>query len=502
MFKKRWGTFIIITVAICALCYWYQGFRSPEGMLSAQPDEDDSSRGQGTVQAAVSFPGAETTLYQMDLYLEIETQTLYGKTVLTTINTSGQVLDELWFTCYPNAFKSPGNTPAPSNAYYEGFDPGWLKIDHITVNQQQVEFFEEGISLQVLLPADLMPGEKVTVEMQWKEKIPHLAYRYGCKDGTYMLGNFYPVLNLRDSEGWHNTYNCDFGDPFCFSCATYLVRINIPDNHQLAFTGSTVASFTEDDGREVHLVQAENVRDFCLVVLCGYQKYSQSGGQVTVHCYTPWESRGGVEQIAAQSTDILQFYSCRWGSYPYPDFKVVFVPMEGFHGMEYSGLIFMRQDYIKPLAYQADERGMFILAHEIAHQWWYGMVGNDQTREPWLDEGLANWSAYQYLNYSGSGVTVSGSSYQPDGNLACELGEIVSRQEYYRKAYNGGEAFWFGLEEQLGTEAVDKVLRRYLAEYRFKMATTSDLKEVIKKEAHQDMSSYFDRWFEGDNTKR
>lgn len=499
MFRKRWGTVIIITAAICALCYWYQGFHSPEGMLSAQPDQDTGADEREIVTSTGSFPNPETTLYQMGLYLDIETQTLYGKTVLNAVNTSGQVLNELWFTCYPNVFNSQNTTPAPSNAYYNGFDPGWLRIHSIMVNQQQVEYFEEGLSLQVLLPADVLPGETLSVEMQWEEKIPHLAYRYGCKDGTYMLGNFYPVLNLLDSDGWHNSYNCNFGDPFCFPCATYLVRINIPENRQLAFTGNIIASNTEDDGREVHLIQAENVRDFCLAVLCGYQEVKQSSGQVLVHCYAPWGGQGTAEEIAQQSAEILNYYSCRWGSYPYKDFKIVFVPMEGFHGMEYSGLIFIRQEYIDPVLSQ--DRGKFILAHEIAHQWWYGMVGNDQVREPWLDEGLANWSAYQYLNYNQSGAYSSADKYQPDGKLAQELGEINSRQEYYQTAYNGGEAFWFGLEEQLGKDTVDKVLRRYLAEYRFKMATTGDVKEVIKKEAHQDMSSYFDRWFENSDTK-
>jgi len=79
--------------------------------------------------------------------------------------------------------------------------------------------------------------------------------------------------------------------------------------------------------------------------------------------------------------------------------------------------------------------------------------------------------------------------------LGKELRDMYSSQEYYRTAYAGGEAFWFGLEDQLGHDAVIKVLRRYLAEYKNRIATTHDLLDIIKLEAHKDMSKYINKWF-------
>jgi aminopeptidase N len=70
-----------------------------------------------------------------------------------------------------------------------------------------------------------------------------------------------------------------------------------------------------------------------------------------------------------------------------------------------------------------------------------------------------------------------------------------SNREYYRTAYEGGEAFWYGLEQELGEEMVIKVLRSYLAEYKFKIACSRDLLAIIEKEAHKDMDYYFDKWF-------
>jgi aminopeptidase N len=85
--------------------------------------------------------------------------------------------------------------------------------------------------------------------------------------------------------------------------------------------------------------------------------------------------------------------------------------------------------------------------------------------------------------------------YKEGMNLGKELREMYSRQEYYNTAYTGGEAFWFGLEKELGHETVIKVLRRYLVNYKHKIATTQDLIDIIELEANQDMSGYIYKWF-------
>jgi aminopeptidase N len=211
-----------------------------------------------------------------------------------------------------------------------------------------------------------------------------------------------------------------------------------------------------------------------------------------IKCYAPSNNIDIPSQIIGQSGKILNYYSDTLGSYPYPDFKVAFVPMKGFHGMEYSGLIFLREEFLNP-NYDKQKRE-FILAHEIAHQWCYAMVGNDQLREPWLDEGLANWLANKYLQKYGD-YSQPDINYQQGVKLSKQLKEMRSNREYYRTAYEGGEAFWYGLEQELGEETVINVLRSYLAEYRYKIASSQDLLAIIEKEAHKDMDYYFNKWF-------
>lgn len=483
--KRKFFFSIIVIGVICAAYFIYPAQHSEKLTMATFSLEDESPPSM--------FPEPGQTLYQMGLYLDINTRTLYGSTILDTVNTTGKPLDELWFTLYPNAFRYQKGTPAPLNAYYAGFDAGWLEINGCKVNGQEVEYILDGVSLKVVLPHDILPSRDINVEMQWQSRVPKVAYRYGVNDGVYMLGNFYPILDVFSEEGWHISYNSLFGDPFCFNCADYLVRLNIPETYQMVSTGSNIQAVAEDNGRVSYLIEAKNVRDFCLAVMYDYNELIQEIKQVTIKCYVPGNNTDMARDILQESGDILNHYSCTLGSYPYPEFKVVFVPMKGFHGMEYSGLIFLREEFLAKGSDQ--ERGLFILAHEIAHQWWYCMVGNDQLKEPWLDEGLANWSAYKYLEkYKGKSPPPA-ANLKGGINLAREMCDIYSTREYYLTAYTGGEAFWFGLEKELGEETVTRVLRRYLADFRFRTATTKDLLNIIEEEAHQEMDYYFDLWF-------
>jgi hypothetical protein len=210
--------------------YFNAGRNAERPVFLANTDKD----GAGPV-----FPAPDKTRYQMQLYLDAGSRTLYGKTVLTTQNTSARELSELWFTSYPNCFKDSGTTPAPPEAYFAGFNQGWLQVNNCKINGSAVQINEKGACLQVKPSRPLSPGEAINIEMEWQEKIPRLKYRYGSDDTVYMLGNFYPALNVLSQEGWHNSYNSVFGDPFCFHSADYAVTLNVPGEYRIALPAAS-----------------------------------------------------------------------------------------------------------------------------------------------------------------------------------------------------------------------------------------------------------------------
>ncbi len=479
-----WCTFLIGFVCAGFVLYGHRIINS----AMEPPSSNQAS-------ASSVFPSPDQTAYLMRLYLDPATRTIYGETILTTSNTSEQALSELWFTVYPNAFGQPSDTPAPPEAYYSGFNPGWLELEKVEINGHKADYARQGVSLQVWLPHDFMPGSKLEVTMKWKTRVPRVAYRFGTRDGVYMLGNFYPVLNVYDYYGWHNSYNSVFGDPFCFHSADYLVELNIPEYYSMVSSGQSSAPIIEDNGRQTFVIRAQNARDFSLALMYDYSELQKTINKTSLRCYAPKGNEDTCNAVLEQSGLMMNYYNCTLGTYPYSEFKVVFVPMKGFHGMEYSGMIFLSQDFLD--GSWPSQKSEFVLAHEIAHQWWYGMVGNDQVKEPWLDEGLANWCAYKYLNEVRN-ISLPAQTAREGVNLGRELCEMYSRQDYYMTAYTGGEAFWFGLEKELGENEVKDVLRRYLAEYRYKIASSHDLLKIIRQEAHKDMEKYFYQWFQVD----
>lgn len=469
MNKNRFYLIAILVGVICAAYFVYAG------------QKDDCPVASTNGQISYQFPNPELTTYNMGLYLDINTRTLYGNTVIDTVNTCGKTLEELCFTVYPNAFRNKTDTPAPDDAYYSGFNEGWLIIDSLKVNGSKAEYQEEGILIRVLLPSALSPDKSIKVEMTWKAKIPKLAYRYGSTAGVYMLGNFYPTLNVLDDSGWHNSYNPRSGNPFYFHVANYKVNINLPETYSMVSTGTTISQLAEDSGRTIYWVKADKVRDFCLLVMHDYQQTGQENGGWNIKCYAPSNNIDISSGVFEQSSKILDYYATTLGPYPFPNLKVAFIPMKSFEGMEYSGLIFIGEEFLN-LGYDKQKR-QFILAHAIAHQWCYAMVGNDQLFEPWLDEGLANWLANKYiekhLGYSPSDQKrVVLSKQLPESCSGCDK----------------GEAFWFGLEQELGEETLIKVLRSYMFEYKFKIASSQDLLAIIEKETHKNMDDYFNKW--------
>jgi len=485
-----WGIIILAAVG-CSAGLLY---REQQAAIHKQAwiAEDKTAADKG-IDAA--FPLPEKTSYEMKLYFDPIRRIIYGSSLIKTINNQSQALSELWLTTYPNVFKHQEQSPAPSEAYSGQFDPGWLTIKDARINQEPALIQEGGITCRLVPAAAIASGDPLTIEMTWEVKIPRVKYRFGYHQGVFMLGHFYPVLNVLDNKGWHNSDNSSFGDPFCLSSAAYLVSIDLPQEYKIISSGQIIKKVAEDNGRELNLIQAEKVRDLGLVIAgSGYQSFSRQYNQTLVNIHLPAQYRDSARDLAEKSADILKYYSCIFGSYPYGVLNVAFVPMLGFQGMEYSGLVLLREDILDGDFNK--RRQSFLLAHEIAHQWWYALVGNDQQQEPWLDEGLANWSAYRYQQER-EGLVLSPTASFGIIDLHQGIQQFKSQQDYYHIIYNGGGAFWLALEDELGQETVLKILRRYVSLYRFQIADTDDLLKLIKLETNRDMKEYFARWFSG-----
>lgn len=482
---RKSNTWLWLTLIVALVCVvWIKGiYGTTKSVITSQtaPLSEDNL-----------FPAPHHTSYHMELRLDPIKLELHGRSVITSRNTTDAELTELWLTTYPNVMKDRATTPAPMSAYYSGFDPGWLTISSVTVNGATAAGEDLGISYRIHLPEPIKVGEEVTLKLEWKARIPQAAYRYGSKDGVILMGNFYPVLNVKDDRGWHTSINTKFGDPFYTQCADYTVRLWVPEAYQIAASGDILSIEAEDTGWQTMLIKAERVRDFALAAAYNYKMYHVKADGIEIVGFFNGRFPEVEKAVLEQAVAVVKFYNRTFGSYARPQLFLVQGPMEGFQGMEYSGLIFFTDEVFNPRF--NEQRRAYLVAHEIAHQWWYDMVGNNQLQEPWLDEGLASWSARKYLEKV-EYRSVQGRSGKTLVDLEKALTEIHSKDTYLDTAYQGGESFWLQLEEELGEGQVLKILRSYLATYKFKTATTEDLCRIISQHSRTSMESFFEKWF-------
>ena len=359
-------------------------------------------------------------------------------------------LTELWLTTYPNVMKDKATTPAPMSAYYSGFDPGWITISSVMINGATAIGDDLGISYRIHPPVPIKKGEDLTLELEWKARIPQAAYRYGSKDGVILLGHFYPVLNVKDDQGWHISANTQFGDPFYTQCADYTVRLRVPEAYQIAASGDILSVEAEDTGWQSLLISAAR-HGFCLAAAYNYKMYYVTADGIKIVGFFNGRHPEVEKVVMEQAVAVVKFYNRTFGSYARSQLFLVQGPMEGFQGMEYSGLVFLAEEVFSPR--YNEQRRAFLVAQEIAHQWWYDMVGNNQSQAGLMRIGQRSARKYSEKVEYRSAQSRSGKTRQLTGSDRKSIPRTVT----WISCLPGGESFWLAVEEELGEGQVLRV---------------------------------------------
>jgi aminopeptidase N len=179
-----------------------------------------------------------------------------------------------------------------------------------------------------------------------------------------------------------------------------------------------------------------------------------------------------------------------------------------FTAMEFPGLIYLPKNIL-----ESNETEIGSVVHETAHQWWYGMVGNDEVKEPWLDEAMATYSSTRFMLEEfpehGAGqlemrkVMTQGTEVHERGDLF--IGSSVDKFKnigtYSQLVYQKGALMLEDLEKVIGKEKMDQLLQNYFKEYQYKIATGSDFISVFSEDLGPEAKEYFENWLSGKETE-
>jgi len=434
------------------------------------------------------------TFYHIDAHVDIAGQPPRVYVIQDThyTNKTDVALDVIYFRVFPNK-------PSYGSA---------LTFEEVTVGGGEVEldYQVEGTAVGLVLLSPLLPGESVDVHMEYDVTVPVADITgYGTfnyQDGIMLLSNFFPMAAVYEETGWNLSLAPDYGDPVYAETSFFTVELTVPQEMVVVTSGSTIATNDHEDGTTTTWRCVSGpMRDFMIVLSDRFEWSSTAVGHIRLNSYYLPEHRPAGEQVLDYSRDCLRAYQQNFGPYPFAEFDVVEAPIVG-GGMEYPGLVMLdEQQYA-----HSGEYLEFLVAHEVAHQWWYSVVGNDQVNVPWLDESLTNFSTVYYYEhaYGRARADLAFESFiesryrraKDEGRdgVVYQPVEAFSPQDYGPIVYGKGAVFFYELREKLGDAVFLDVLRAYLQDRKYKLSTPDDFLRVAEAVSGQELDGFYEEW--------
>ncbi len=442
-------------------------------------------------EVVARLPGA--SVYRLDFQIADDFLRLEGQERVRYTNQEDVTLHEVYFRLFPNTAGGKAIVSA-------------VKVDDQDV-APTYEFADS--ALRVPLPTALQPGEQTVIQMDFEVEVAQeMAGNYGLFgyfEGVLVLDEFYPAIPVYDDEGWNVEVPPPNGDVTYYDASFYLVRVTAPASLTVVASGIIVGSKHEAD-HQVLTFAAGPARDFYLAASEKYTVVSETVGETTVNSYAFPEWADGAKLALQYAADALTSFNERLGLYPYTEFDVVSTPMQAL-GMEYPGAV-----VIALALYDPEEKVLGLpssvvlestVAHEVAHQWFYNAVGNDQVDEPWLDEAMAQYltGLYYVDTYDERAAQNYRSSWDDRWNRADRAdipiglpSAAYERADYSPIVYGRGPLFITALAEEMGQEPFDQFLRDYYQSHQWGIGTSEAFRELAEQHCHCDLTALFEEW--------
>jgi hypothetical protein len=359
----------------------------------------------------------------------------------------------------------------------------------------------EEMALRVPLPLALRPGQVVTLFLDYTLNLPFIDPRdsfttgsLGWSERVVDVGHWYPALApLLPEEGWYTFDYFPIGDPYVMEVADYDVRIHAPEGVTVVASGDL-----EREGNEWRY-RISQARSFAFAASDQYVSHSVDAGGVSVTSYYfPEHESAGVD-VAQFTAEALGTYGEEFGTpYPYGDYRVAESEFAG--GMEFSGISFLGSLWYETYPGGVRSQLIALLVHEVSHQWWYHLVGNDQVMEPWLDEAMATFSElifyetrypdddlwlwdFEVLNWPRGGP-IDGSIY-----------DYQDEASYMNAVYRKGALFLADLRQLVGSQVFHDFLKDYCQSRSHSLATTADFFSILSRHTDEDLSPLLEEYF-------
>lgn len=397
---------------------------------------------------------------------------LGGNLVVRFHNNLKEDLKEVYFNLWPNA---------------EEFESGGIEVRQVMVDGKAADFTVKDTALRIS-GIEIQKEQEAKVEMEFVVMIPEETGRFGWSDRQVSLGNWFPVLAVKDAKGWHTPPYFSGGESFYSVTSSFDVTFDLPEKLKVIAPGERTTE-QKEAGRRLHRFQANQIRDFAAVFHTDLQVAEQEIGEVTMRLHYLEGEEEKAERMMNAATTALDTYTRSIGPYAWKELDIVSVAFDpSFNGgMEYPQLVLVNTPYL-----DSEEELEGTVMHEIAHQWFYATVGNDSYEEPWLDESFATFVSLATL-YATSDIEWEESD-------ECDFPITSSVADFEREApecyeptvYVKGARMLGDLQKELGEKVFQEGLANYYQEFTFKIATTADFIRIMEEVSGKNLKPFFE----------
>ncbi len=462
---------------------------------------------------------------------------LNGNIEMDYYNNSPDTLHCIYFHLYPNAYKNDRTAFArqmvengdTKHYYSKEEERGYIDSLQFYVNDTRC-FLKSTSDIdvtQLVLKEPLLPGEKIKIYTPFSVKIPITFSRLGHNGQSYQISQWFPKPAVYDKNGWNAFPYLGLGE-FYSEFGSYEVSITLPENYIVLATGniqeqSEIAwldslsqkpidkNYKQDtvipssEKLKTITFKEDNVHDFAWFADKSWavrkKEISVPGSNNIVTAYSAfYPNHSSAWERSVDDLEIaVQTYSELVGAYPYKTVKVVEGALSAGGGMEYPTITIV--DYL-------NDRTLVntVIVHEIGHNWFYGILGTNERKYPWMDEAINSY--YEKIAVEKfrekSNLKTNDNSFNPE-DIAYKMiaakrhlqplnlsSEKYTETNYGVDIYYKGAKYFKWLAAYMGIEEFNTAMQEYFATWQFKHPQPEDFRAIMEKHTYGDLTWFFD----------
>jgi hypothetical protein len=485
--------------------------------------------------------------YTIAARLDPATRTITGSETITWRNITSRPAADLQFHLYWNAWKNTRSTFMRERALAGGSDDPHLRPgdwSHIEITAITVAGGERTASRRFIAPDDDNPDDETVVSVpltqpieaggsadvvvSWTAHVPRTFARTGAVGNFFFIAQWFPKLGVLKEDGW-NCHQFHAGTEFFSDYGVYDVSLTVPAGWPVGATGVQRELRDNADGTTTHRYYQEDVHDFAwttspdyIVRTARFEHPRLPPVEMRLLLQPEHAAQANRHFDATRTT--LKYYGEWFGPYPYGHITIVDPAFQsGAGGMEYPTLFTAGTRWLAPAGVTTPEG---VTVHEAGHQFWYGIVGNNEFEDAWMDEGFNTFSTaravaqvyepnFLALRYFGGFVPWAlediALSRATEGNRLTGYrhdarSDAQSTPSYRYFPSTGGSitynktALWLNtMERMLGWPVLQRILSAHFEAWKFKHPSPENFFAVANKVSGEDLNWYFDQVYRSSN---